>query len=147
MRHVVKTILLAAIVVASTLSAQSQFRVYGGKYTDQDSWFAGAGYEMGLIPLITIIPNYEYVFTDVGHLYTLSVDGTMSFLVIGYAGAGIGWNNVGSNGSNSSHVAWNILGGVSLSKIPMAPFVQAKYVIFDGGGNTWAIGAGIHLGG
>ncbi len=64
MRHVFKTFLLAALVLAATLPAHSQIRVYGGKYTDKSNWFGGVGFEMGLLPLITVIPNYEYVFRD-----------------------------------------------------------------------------------
>ncbi len=148
MRHIMHSFLLAALVLAATLPAHSQIRVYGGKYTDKSNWFGGVGFEMGLLPLITVIPNYEYVFRDTGHLSTLSVDGTINFLVIAFAGVGVGWNFVGSNESSSSNrVAWNILGGISLSKIPLSPFIQGKYVAFDGGANTWSVGVGIHLGG
>jgi hypothetical protein len=146
MRHIVKTLLLAAIVLAATLPAQSQFRLYAGKYSSPSNWYAGAGYEIGLLPLINIIPNYEYIFADNGHFYTLSVDGTINFLVIGFAGLGVGWNSVGGDGiETKNNAALNILGGISLQKIPLSPFLQAKYVAFSGGGNTWSLGVGIHI--
>jgi hypothetical protein len=146
MRQVVKALLLAAIVLCASIPAQSQIRLYGGKYDKPDNWFAGAGYEFGLLPLINIIPNYEYVFTDNGHFYTLAVDGSINFLVVGFAGAGVGWNFVGGDGiETKNRAAFNIIGGASLNSIPLSPFLQLKYVFLSEESNTWSIGVGIHL--
>ncbi|HMK37694.1 MAG TPA: hypothetical protein VK569_00045 [Bacteroidota bacterium] len=146
MRNVVKVILIAAFTLAAAHSGNAQVRLYGGKYSDPDKWFAGAGFEIGVIPIIKIIPSYEYVFTDVGHFYTLSVDGTINFLVVGYAGAGVGWNFMGGGGADSRNsTALNILAGVDLNRIPLSPFAQVKYVSFSQGGSTWSFGVGIHI--
>jgi hypothetical protein len=146
MRQALKALLLAAMVLCASIPAQSQFRLYGGKYNDPDKWFAGAGFRIGIIPIIDIIPNYEYVFVDNGHFSTLSVDGTISFLVVGFVGVGIGSNFAKGSGTDTrTNGVFNLLGGIQLKAVPLSPFLQAKYVMISGGGNTWMIGAGIHL--
>ncbi|HCV43717.1 MAG TPA: hypothetical protein DGH68_09565 [Bacteroidetes bacterium] len=146
MRQIVKALVLAGIVLCTIIPAQSQIRVYAGKYNDPDKWFAGAGYRIGIIPLIDIIPNYEYLFVESGHFSTLSVDGTIGFLVVGYAGAGIGTNFAKGSGTDTkTNAVFNLLGGVELKAVPLSPFLQLKYVMLSGGGNTLMAGAGIHL--
>jgi hypothetical protein len=146
MHRVVKSLVLAGVLLFLSVPAHSQFRLYGGKYNDPDKWLAGAGYRIGLLPIVDIIPNYEYVFVDNGNFSTLSVDGTIGFLVLGYVGAGVGTNfsKVSGGGSISRGVV-NLLAGVELKAVPLSPFAQFKYVFISGGGNTWMIGAGIHL--
>jgi hypothetical protein len=146
MRQIVKAIVILVIVLCASVSAQSQIRLYAGKYDKPDNWFAGAGYKIGIIPIINIIPNYEYLFVESGHFSTLSVDGTISFLMVGYAGVGIGTNFAkGSGGDTKTSGVLNLLAGVELSAVPLSPFLQFKYVTISEGSNTWMLGAGIHL--
>ena len=146
MRQALKALVLAAMVLCASIPAHSQFRLYGGKYDDPDKWFAGAGFRIGVIPIIDIIPNYEYVFVENGHFSTLSVDGTINFLVVGFVGAGIGSNFAKGSGTDTkTNGVFNLLGGIQLKAVPLSPFLQVKYVIISGEVDTWMIGAGIHL--
>jgi hypothetical protein len=126
--------------------ALSQFRVYGGKYTEPDRWFAGLGYKIGL-PIVSVIPNAEYVFVDNATLGSVNVDGTIGFLVVGYVGAGIGMSYSKVSGADmQTRGLFNLLAGVELSALPLSPFLQAKYAIISGSGNDpFVIGIGIHL--
>jgi hypothetical protein len=145
-RYAVNALLLAVIFLFAGIPSKSEIRLYGGKYNDPDNWFAGAGFRIGLLPIIDIIPNYEYVFVDHGHFSTLSVDGTITFLVVGYAGIGAACNFAGGEGTDSkTNAAFNLIGGINLRAVPLSPFVQVKYVTISGGGDTWLVGAGIHF--
>jgi hypothetical protein len=139
-----KAVLVAAMTLVIAAPAQSQIRLYGGKYDRPDNAFAGVGYEIGVLPIIDVIPNYEYVFTSVGHFSSFNVDGVINFLVVGFAGLGVGVNFTDSDAGGTG-AAWNVLAGISLDKVPLSPFLQAKYVAYSEGGNTWLIGAGIRL--
>jgi hypothetical protein len=80
MRSALKAVLVAAMTLVIAAPAQSQIRLYGGKYDRPDNAFAGVGYEIGVLPIIDVIPNYEYVFTSVGHFSSFNVDGVINFL-------------------------------------------------------------------
>lgn len=146
MNRSLKIVLLASALLVLSLPAQSQFRIYAGKYDKPDNWCAGAGYRIGILPIIDIVPNYEYVFMDSGHFSSLSVDGTIGFLVVGYVGAGLGTNFAKVSGSDTkTRGVVNLLAGVELKAIPFSPFLQVKYVLISSDTDTWMIGAGIHF--
>jgi hypothetical protein len=146
MNRLFKSILLLVALCVVSLPAQSQFRIYGGKYDKPDKWFAGAGYRIGILPIIDIIPNYEYVFVNSGHFSSLSVVGTIGLLVVGYVGAGIGTNFAkGSEGDTKTRGVVNLLAGVELKAVPLSPFAQVKYVLISSDTDVWMIGVGIHF--
>jgi hypothetical protein len=138
-------LLLAGVMLVAAVPARAELRPYGGRYMQPDEWFSGAGYRLGL-PLISVIPNAEYVFTT-GHTYiSLNADVTIGLFIIGYVGGGIGINYLRPDGGDTGTLgAVNLIGGVEFAAVPLSPFLQAKYAIIAKADNTFVLSLGFHL--
>lgn len=133
------TLLAATLFTLPAIRAEAApvgFQASGGWYTEEEVFHLDAGvrFTMGSI---AVIPNGEWLFADSGHVYTLNVDGTMSFVPLGvaniYGGVGIGWLTVKPDGFDSNmDTVVNLIGGVGFNTLPMRPFGQLKWVIVEG---------------
>jgi len=149
-RFLAQVILGGALVMASVpaFAGPIGWDAFGGKYTDRDEYFLGAGARIGLAT-ITFNPNAEYIFTDNGTAYTLNLDGTMSVLPLGvgsgWVGAGLTFFTVDpDNGDSNTNSGLNVLGGFGLSAIPLKPYAQIKWAFIEDD-NPFAITVGIRF--
>jgi hypothetical protein len=149
-RFLVPGILCAAAVLASVpaFAAPIGWDIFGGRYTDREENFLGAGARIGLAS-ITFNPNAEYIFTDNGTAYTLNLDGTMTVLPLG---VGSGWVGGGlafftldpDNADSNTETGFNVLGGFGLSAVPLKPYAQIKWAFIEND-NPFAILVGIRF--
>ena len=133
------------LLVPSQADAVLGFDARGGRYLDPEKWFLGAGVHIGLGP-IEIVPNGEYVFIDNATYYTLNVDGTYTVLPMVAAnvwvGGGLALIGFGiKDFDTETHGGVNLLIGAGLNAIPLKPFAQFKYIIWDDETAVLAVGA------
>jgi hypothetical protein len=148
-RFLAPLFLCAAVLVAiPAFASPIGWDVFGGRYTDREENFLGAGARIGLAS-ITFNPNAEYIFTDNGTSYTLNLDGTMTVLPLGvgsgYVGAGLTFFTVDpDNADSSTDTGVNVLGGFGLSAVPFKPYAQIKWAFIQDD-NPFAILVGIRF--
>jgi hypothetical protein len=76
----------------------------------------------------------------------LNADATIGVFVIGYIGGGVGVNYLKPNGGDSAtHGVVNLIAGLELAAVPLSPFLQVKYAILSGEGDSFVLGIGVHL--
>lgn len=116
-----------------------------GYYTDNNDLFLGTGLNLN-IATISVCPNLEYVFIDKGDFYTLNLDGHLNLVTppgtalwIGLGLTRLYYNP--DNGSSTRESGMNLLAGFGLTKIPLRPYLQGKFIIADN--SQFVIGAGI----
>ena len=131
---------LSLVALASNFTdgwAQASVGAEGraGLYTDNSDFHIGAGLRIGM-PVVTIVPNAEYVFVDGGKFYTLNLDGQINVLTLPltslWLGGGLAWLNYDPDNSDSfSDTGANLFAGFGLNAIVLKPYLQAKYIITD----------------
>jgi hypothetical protein len=152
-RESARVLALASLLFLVPALARAQFDVgvRGGFYSDASAGFLGA--EL-LTPLPVrgwfLNPNFEYVFVDDGHLYTLNLDAHYDlntrnepyYFWLG-GGPAVIFSKVDSSGSQND-LGLNLLAGIGFWKRgPVRPYVQGKVTISD---NTEAsIGFGVRF--
>jgi hypothetical protein len=121
--------------------------IRAGYYTEGDgNFFAGAGLGIGVL-MFEVVPNAEYVFVSGGNYYTVNIDAHFDILPLPmintWIGAGYALSFVKpENFDTQSNSGLNLIAGVGLSdKIPLSPYIMAKYVITET--NQFVIAAGI----
>jgi hypothetical protein len=149
-RFLAQVILGGALVLASVpaFAGPIGWDAFGGRYTDRDEFFLGAGARIGAAA-ISFNPNAEYIFTDSGTSYTLNLDGTMTVLPLG---VGSGWIGAGltfftvdpDQGDSTTETGVNVLAGFGLSAVPFKPYAQLKSAFIEGD-NPFAITVGIRF--
>ena len=146
-RFALFTALALSAAVFDQAEAQTHFGVRGGFYMDQDEGFVGAHLLSPIQRNWVIMPNFEYVFIETGSYFTINADLHYDFPsrsnTIFYLGGGLGIGHFSYEGSNNTEVGLNLLTGVSFSRRPVIPYIQAKVMIADdtqlilGGGLTF----------
>jgi len=147
-------------LVPALASAQFDIGVRGGFYSDASAGFLGAEL-LTPLPIARgwfLNPNFEYVFVDDGHLYTLNLDahydlntrnepyyfwlGGGPAVIFSKIDAPFGCRNCSSD--SQTDIGLNLLAGVGFWKRgPVRPYVQGKVTISD---NTEAsIGFGVRF--
>jgi hypothetical protein len=150
-----KNKLMFALFAAAALSAaafneanaQAHFGVRGGLYMDQDEGFVGAHILSPIQRNWVFTPNFEYVFIEPGSYFTINADLHYDFPsrsnTIFYLGGGLGISHYSFEETSNTDAGLNLLTGVSFSRRPVIPFIQAKVMIGDdtqlilGGGLTF----------
>jgi hypothetical protein len=127
--------------------AQTHFGVRGGFYMDQDRGFVGAHLLNKIQRNWMFTPNFEYVFVEPGSFFTINTDLHYDLpsrsSTIFYLGGGLGISHFSYQDFNNTDVGLNLLTGISFSRQPVIPFIQAKVMITDntqlilGGGLTF----------
>jgi hypothetical protein len=127
--------------------AQTHFGVRGGFYMEQDRGFVGAHLLNKIQRNWMFMPNFEYVFVEPGSLFTINADLHYDFPsrsnTIFYLGGGLGIAHFSYQDFANTDVGLNLLTGISFSRRPVIPFIQAKVTITDdtqliiGGGLTF----------
>ena len=137
------------LLVHSESSAQSLSpTIRAGFYSPENgdgNFYAGAGLGIGVL-MFEVVPNAEYVFVSGGNFYTLNLDAHYDLLPLGLV---TGWIGGGyslvfakpENFDTQTNSGFNIIAGVGLNKIPLSPYIMAKYVLTDN--NQLVIAAGI----
>ncbi len=128
-------------------NAQTHFGVRGGAYMDQDEGFVGAHLLAPVQRHWVFTPNFEYVFIETGSYYTINADVHYDFpsrsSTIFYLGGGLGISHYSNEDINNTEAGLNLLTGISFSRRPVIPFIQAKVFMADdtqlilGGGLTF----------
>ncbi len=141
------TFALLAALSAVEAKAQTHFGVRGGVYMDQDEGFVGAHLLAPIQRNWVFTPNFEYVFVEPGSLFTINADLHYDFPsrsnAIFYLGGGLGISHFSFEDFDNTDAGLNVLTGVSFSRRPVIPFIQAKVLIGDntqlilGGGLTF----------
>jgi hypothetical protein len=125
--------------------AEIDFGVRGGFYSDADAGFLGAELLMDVTRQWFFNPNFEYVFVDDGHLYTLNLDAHYDFPTRSpyYVWAGGGPAVIFSGfdaprgcrrceDDNQTDLGLNLLGGIGFGKRQaIRPYVQGKVTLSD----------------
>jgi hypothetical protein len=127
--------------------AQTHFGVRGGFYMEQDRGFVGAHLLNKIQRHWMFTPNFEYVFVEPGSFFTINADLHYDFPsrsnTIFYLGGGLGIAHFSHEDFDNTDVGLNLLTGISFSRRPVIPFIQAKVTIADdtqliiGGGLTF----------
>lgn len=147
-------------LIPATAQAQIDFGVRGGFYSDADAGFLGA--EL-LTPLPIsrgwfFNPNFEYVFVDDGHLYTLNLDahydlrtgapysvwlgGGPAVIFSGFD-APAGCRRCESD--DETDLGLNLLAGLGIwPRNPIRPYVQGKVTLSDNTEASIAFGLRFH---
>jgi hypothetical protein len=149
--RIVAPVLLAAALSLAAVPAPAApigWNAFGGWYTDQSDFFAGAGARIGL-GTIHFNPNAEYITASSGSRYTINLDGNMTVmpLAVGsiWAGGGVTFYTVNpEHGSSDTKTGVNVLAGAGLNAIPLKPYAQAK-VLFVNGDNPLSFCFGVRF--
>ena len=129
--------LLALVLFFAHLDALAQVgfgpEARAGLYTQNSDFFLGAGLRVS-VPVVTFVPNAEYVFVDGGTLYTLNLDGQINVLALPLTSlwVGGGWARIHSkpDGADSSTKSGaNLYAGFGMNAIVLKPYLQAKYLV------------------
>jgi len=125
----------------------TDIRVYGGYYTESSDLFLGGGLGVNVL-MLTVVPNFEYVFLDKGTFYTANLDGHLDILPLpgftGWLGGGFAYIFAKpENGESVTRGGFNLIAGFGADVIPLSPFIQAKYVFTNK--NQFVIAIGIRL--
>ena len=148
LRYTVFALFVALLCTSTQLYAQStDVRLYGGYYTDNNDLFLGGGLGVNVL-MLTVVPNFEYVFVDKATLYTANLDGHIGVLPLpgfsGWLGAGLAYIFAKpENGDSDTRGGFNVIAGFGADAIPLSPFIQAKYVFTQT--NHFVISIGIRL--
>jgi len=128
-------------------AAQAHFGVRGGLYADQDHGFIGAHALAPVQRNWVFTPNFEYVFVEPGSYYTINADLHYDFPsrsnTIFYLGGGLAIAHSAIEETSHTEAGLNLLTGISFSRRPVIPFVQAKVMMGEdtqlivGGGLTF----------
>ena len=130
---------LATLALAlAPLASAAEFGVRAGTYNDANENFVGAElvYNLGSI---NVNPNIEYSLQEDVTAGTANLDLTYDLLHAGrftpYVGAGVGLAYAQANGTSSTDVLGNLIGGVAVDLDFVKPYAQVKYfrVLDDGG--------------
>jgi hypothetical protein len=147
-------------LIPATARAQIDFGVRGGFYSDADAGFLGAELLMPL-PISRgwfFNPNFEYVFVDDGHLYTLNLDahydlrtgapynvwlgGGPAVIFSGFD-APRGCRRCESD--DETDLGLNLLAGIGIwPRNPIRPYVQGKVTLSDNTEAAIAFGLRFH---
>jgi hypothetical protein len=153
-RESARVLAMASLLFLVPALARAQFDVgvRGGFYSDASAGFLGAEL-LTPLPIARgwfLNPNFEYVFVDDGHLYTLNLDAHYDlntrnepyYFWLG-GGPAVIFSGIDSSGSQTD-IGLNLLAGVGFWKRgPVRPYVQGKVTISD---NTEAsIGFGVRF--
>jgi hypothetical protein len=158
MGRVVWTLALATLfLIPGVARAQVDFGVRAGFYSDADAGFLGAELLVGVTRQWFFNPNFEYVFVDDGHLYTLNLDAhydlrtnaPYNFWLGGgpaviFSGFDAPRGCRRCNDDNQTDLGLNLLAGVGFARRQaIRPYVQGKVTLSD---NTEAsIGFGLRF--
>ena len=133
--------------VFNEAKAQAHLGMRGGLYMDQDEGFVGAHVLAPIQRNWMFTPNFEYVFVEPGSYFTINADLHYDFPsrsnTIFYLGGGLGIGHYSNEGTENTEAGLNLLTGISFSRRPVIPFIQAKVFIADdtqlivGGGLTF----------
>ncbi|MGH7492682.1 MAG: hypothetical protein ACREOO_09840 [bacterium] len=128
-------------------NAQAHFGLRGGLYMDQDEGFVGAHALTPIQRNWVFSPNFEYVFVETGSYFTINADLHYDFPsrsnTIFYLGGGLGISHSSFEETKNTDAGVNLLTGISFSRRPIIPFIQAKVMMGDvtqlilGGGLTF----------
>jgi hypothetical protein len=144
-------VLMAAAALSAVAfgeaNAQAHFGLRGGLYMDQDEGFVGAHILSPIQRNWVFTPNFEYVFVEPGSYFTINADVHYDFPsrtnTIFYLGGGLGISHSSYEEVSNTDAGLNLLTGISFSRRPVIPFIQAKVMIGDdtqlilGGGLTF----------
>ena len=132
-------------LIPGTARAEIDFGVRGGFYSDADAGFLGAELLMDVTRQWYFNPNFEYVFVDDGHLYTLNLDAHSDLrtppsysLWVGGGPAVIfsGFDAPAGcrrcDDDNQTDLGLNLLAGVGFWKRQaIRPYIQGKVTLSD----------------
>ncbi len=155
----VRRVLTGALVAATALalggaaaaSAQVDFGVRGGVYTDESDPFVGAEvlWRLGATRWF-LNPNFEWVFVDNGDLFTLNADAHYDLPVDApvyvWLGGGLAIlvedrDRPGGDDDDETDAGVNLLAGVGFLKgQPVRPYVQGKLILSDESQGVLAFG-------
>lgn len=140
-------------LVPGLASAQIDFGVRGGLYSDADAGFLGVELLTPITRDLFFNPNYEYVFVDNGDLSTLNLDvhydlwrGRPYYAWLGGGAAVIFSKNdvLGCRSCSSdsnTDIGLNILAGIGFGKgQAIRPYVQGKVTVSDNTEASIALG-------
>lgn len=143
----VTAVLALSAAAFDQAQAQAHFGVRGGFYMDQDDGFVGAHLLSKIQRNWMFTPNFEYVLVDPGSYITINADLHYDLPsrsnTIFYLGGGLGISHFSYRDFDNTDVGLNLLTGISFSRRPIIPFIQAKVMITDhtqliiGGGLTF----------
>ena len=142
-------IALATLAGAGPAAADTKFGVRGGYYTDIGEPFVGIELLTPVAHRVYFNPNFEYVFVENAHYFTLNGDFHYDFPVAKdvylWAGAGLGWSHFDFEGPGESddNLVLNLLTGAGVNAGGVIPYVQFKLIVQD---NTeFAIAVGLRF--
>jgi hypothetical protein len=143
----VTLILSSCLAALGSANAQTRFGVRGGANLDRDDLFLGAHFIRHVHHNWIFNPNMEYTFVDNGSLFSINADFHYDFpstsSTIFWVGSGLGVSHFSVDERDDTDLGLNLLTGVSFSRGPTIPYVQAKVTIYDdtqlliGGGVTF----------
>jgi hypothetical protein len=154
------TLALATLFLIPALAqAQVDFGVRGGFYSDASAGFIG-GEVLTRTPFRNWFfnPNFEYVFVDDGHLYTLNLDahydlstgGPYSFwlgggpaVIFSRVDAPFGCRGCGSD--SQTDFGLNLIAGAGIwPRNNIRPYIQGKVTLSDNTEASLAVGVRFH---
>jgi len=148
LRYVALVLFVPVLLGSPKLYGQStDIRIYGGYYTENSDLFLGGGLGVNVL-MLTVVPNFEYVFLEKGTFYTANLDGHIGVLPLpgfsGWLGGGFAYIFAKpENGESVTRGGFNLIAGFGADAIPLSPYVQAKYVFTQT--NQFVIAIGIRL--
>jgi hypothetical protein len=142
--RVVWMLAFAVLLMPGIARAEIDLGVRTGLYSDADAGFLGAELLMDVTRRWFFNPNFEYVFVDDGHLYTLNLDahydfptGRAPYSVWAGGGPAVIFNRFDAppgcrrcRSTSDTDLGLNLLGGVGFGKRqPIRPYIQGKVTL------------------
>lgn len=149
----IRTIVLAALVLAAPALFATDFGLRVGQYRDADQEFVGAEvlFDAGVL---NVNPNIEYNLdggvTSGSANLDITIDLGKFSAITPYLGAGIGLLYIDDeSGIDETDAVGNVIGGIGLDLSSLTPYAQVKYRRLleddDGDSDEIAIAVGLRF--